>query len=91
MKVLVIGSGAREHAIAHALLRGGSVDEVTVAPCNPGMELDGIRTQRINPSNHAAMIEHRIIPAATARSVTTGNPRFTCKDCPKTPMFCNRR
>ena len=34
MKVLVIGSGAREHAIAHALLRGGSVDEVTVAPGN---------------------------------------------------------
>ena len=57
MKVLVIGSGAREHAIAHALLRGGSVDEVTVAPGNPGMELDGIRTQRINPSNHAAMID----------------------------------
>lgn len=57
MKVLVIGSGAREHAIAHALLRGGSVDEVTVAPGNPGMELDGIRAQRINPSNHAAMID----------------------------------
>ena len=32
MKVLVIGSGAREHAIAHALMRGGSVSEVTVAP-----------------------------------------------------------
>ena len=41
MKVLVIGSGAREHAIAHALMRGGSVSEVTVAPGNPGMELDG--------------------------------------------------
>ena len=35
MKVLVIGSGAREHAIAHALMRGGSVSEVTVAPGNP--------------------------------------------------------
>ena len=56
-KVLVIGSGAREHAIAHALMRGGSVDEVTVAPGNPGMELDGIRTTQISPSNHAALIE----------------------------------
>lgn len=57
MKVLVIGSGAREHAIAHALLRGGSVEEVTVAPGNPGMELDGIRTTLLNPSNHAALID----------------------------------
>ena len=56
-KVLVIGSGAREHAIAHALMRGGSVDEVTVAPGNPGMELDGIRTTQISLSNHAALIE----------------------------------
>ena len=57
MKALVIGSGAREHAIAHALMRGGSVSEVTVAPGNPGMELDGIRTTQINPSNHAALID----------------------------------
>ena len=57
MKVLVIGSGAREHAIAHALTRGGSVSEVTVAPGNPGMELDGIHTSQISPSNHAALIE----------------------------------
>ena len=57
MKVLVIGSGAREHAIAHALMRGGSVSEVTVAPGNPGMELDGIRTTQLNPSNHAALVE----------------------------------
>lgn len=57
MKVLVIGSGAREHAIAHALMRGGSVSEVTVASGNPGMELDGIRTTQLNPSNHAALID----------------------------------
>ena len=56
-KVLVIGSGAREHAIAHALLRGGSVDEVTVAPGNPGMALDGIRVVSLGSSNHAALID----------------------------------
>lgn len=57
MKVLVIGSGAREHAIAHALLKGGSVEEVTVAPGNPGMDRDGIRTTKLSESNHAALIE----------------------------------
>ena len=56
-KVLVIGSGAREHAIAHALLRGGRVDEVAVAPGNPGMELDGIRTVALGSSNQAALID----------------------------------
>ena len=56
-KVLVIGSGAREHAIAHALLRGGSVDEVAVAPGNPGMEADGIRVVSLGSSNQAALID----------------------------------
>ncbi|MEE8758141.1 MAG: phosphoribosylamine--glycine ligase [Bifidobacterium sp.] len=57
MKVLVIGSGAREHAIAHTLMRADSVDEVTVAPGNPGMRLDGIRTTELSTSNHAALID----------------------------------
>lgn len=56
-KVLVIGSGAREHAIAHALLRGKSVDEVAVAPGNPGMARDGIRVVSLGTSNHAALID----------------------------------
>jgi phosphoribosylamine--glycine ligase len=57
MKVLVIGSGAREHAIAHTLLRGGSVQEVTVAPGNPGMPADGIRITSLSTANHAALID----------------------------------
>jgi phosphoribosylamine--glycine ligase len=37
MKVLVIGSGGREHALAWRLARSPSVDEVISAPGNPGM------------------------------------------------------
>ena len=38
MKVLVVGSGAREHALAWRLLQNASVEEVIVAPGNAGIE-----------------------------------------------------
>jgi phosphoribosylamine---glycine ligase len=37
MKVLVLGSGGREHALAHALSRSRHCSEVLVAPGNDGM------------------------------------------------------
>ncbi len=37
MRVLVLGSGAREHAMVHTLARSSSVDRLFVTPGNPGM------------------------------------------------------
>jgi phosphoribosylamine--glycine ligase len=44
MKVLVIGSGGREHALAWQLFQSAGVDEVLVAPGNAGTDLEpGVR------------------------------------------------
>jgi phosphoribosylamine--glycine ligase len=34
---MVVGAGAREHAIAHALRRSPSVDDLFATPGNPGI------------------------------------------------------
>lgn len=56
MKLLVIGSGGREHAIAKKLLESKGVEQVFVAPGNDGMTLDGIERVDIDISEHSALI-----------------------------------
>ncbi len=56
MKLLVIGSGGREHAIAKKLLADEQVTTVFCAPGNPGMRLDGIEVVAIDENDHAALI-----------------------------------
>ncbi|MGG6839266.1 UNVERIFIED_CONTAM: phosphoribosylamine--glycine ligase [Streptococcus canis] len=57
MKLLVVGSGGREHAIAKKLLASSQVEEVYVAPGNAGMTLDGLQLVNIAVSEHSKLIE----------------------------------
>lgn len=51
-KVLVVGSGAREHALARALLAGSATRKVIVAPGNAGMTGDRLsRASAVDPMN----------------------------------------
>ncbi|HFU4116491.1 TPA: phosphoribosylamine--glycine ligase [Streptococcus suis] len=56
MKLLVVGFGGREHAIAKKLLESEQVEQVFVAPGNDGMTLDGIELVNIGISEHSALI-----------------------------------
>ena len=57
MKLLVVGSGGREHAIAKKLLESKDVEKVFVAPGNDGMTLDGLELVNISISEHSKLIE----------------------------------
>ena len=57
MKLLVVGSGGREHAIAKKLLESPQVEQVFVAPGNDGMTLDGLDLLPIAISEHSKLID----------------------------------
>ncbi|HHU11487.1 MAG TPA: phosphoribosylamine--glycine ligase [Intrasporangiaceae bacterium] len=56
MKVLVIGSGAREHALVTALSADPQVDAVIAAPGNPGMATTA-RCEPVDPLDPAAVTD----------------------------------
>lgn len=56
MKLLVIGSGGREHAICKKLLADKQVETVYCAPGNPGMKKDGVVVIDIPEQDFEALI-----------------------------------
>ena len=58
MKVLVVGSGGREHALAWALAKSARVSEVIVAPGNAGTAAEpGVRNVAVNAENIPALLK----------------------------------
>lgn len=56
-KVLIVGSGAREHALAQTFLRSSIVSQVYVAPGNDGMTDDNLVRLDIQANATTALIE----------------------------------
>ncbi len=58
MKILVIGAGGREHALAWKLAQSNEVETVFVAPGNAGTELTPkLSNQNVDPMDFAALAE----------------------------------
>ena len=56
MKVLVIGNGGREHALAWKLVQSPKVQKVFVAPGNGGTAAD-VRLENVSITDHAALAD----------------------------------
>ena len=57
MKFLVVGGGAREHAIAVTLERAGAEVLVASAHANPGLERIAVASARVDPTDGARVVE----------------------------------
>jgi phosphoribosylamine--glycine ligase len=57
MKILIIGSGGREHAIAHAVSKSSLVSRIVVCPGNPGMSsaMPGLECKNISATDIEAL------------------------------------
>ncbi len=56
MRVVLIGSGGREHAIAYKITESKLLDELFIIPGNPGTKLLG-ENININPADHESILK----------------------------------
>jgi phosphoribosylamine---glycine ligase len=75
MRWLVVGGGAREHAIASALVRAGAEVAVASANANPGLDRLAAHAARVDPADPAAVVD--LARAARAEAAVIG---------PETPL-----
>ncbi|MXW54332.1 MAG: phosphoribosylamine--glycine ligase [Gammaproteobacteria bacterium] len=58
MKILLVGSGGREHSMAWCFARSESVDEVLVVPGNPGTALENkVRNVKVQSTSFSELAE----------------------------------
>ena len=55
MRALLVGGGGREHALAWALRRSGSLGDLLLLPGNPGMSTLGHRIEGVEPTDVGAV------------------------------------
>ncbi len=56
MRILIVGSGGREHALAWKLRQSPNVKEIIVAPGNGGIEADGFTTVPISADDISGLV-----------------------------------
>ncbi|MGH8775415.1 MAG: phosphoribosylamine--glycine ligase [Jiangellaceae bacterium] len=57
MEILVLGAGAREHALVRGLRHDATVSEVHAAPGNAGIEADASAVHMVDPANPLAVAD----------------------------------
>ena len=55
MRALLVGGGGREHALAWAMRRSGSLGDLLLLPGNPGMSALGHRIEGVEPTDVGAV------------------------------------